>query len=972
VLPAQRGLRNPGSRRTLPSCNERGKLHVEVVGRGALSAAAQSVWAKTFFDRDELREIPQWMPLWRHLDDTAAVAGRLWDEWLPASVRRVVAAAVDGDEARARRLLVWLAGVHDIGKATPAFAVQCPPLADRMTRAGLPVRGPYADRRELRHELAGHVCLVRWLGQRHGWSALDAHRLAVVVGGHHGVAPSYEQVRNAPFRTELLGEGSWTDVQDEYLDRQARLLGDADLLEVVSPSQPAQVLLTAAVIMADWIASDAQLFPYDRVERTAVRLERAWANLELPSPWRSAPGTSDVDELATRRFGFEGRARPVQAAAVQAAASLADPGLIVIEAPMGEGKTEAALLAAEVLAERSGAGGCFIALPTQATTDAMFGRVQSWLERLPSDEPMSVFLAHGKASLNDDYQGLMRSSRMTAIAVDDEVGEQPGRRRMSTGFAPQLALSTVVHEWLQGRKKGVLASFVVGTIDQALFSALKSRHLVLRHLALASKVVVIDEVHAYDTYMSSYLDRALHWLGAYGVPVVLLSATLPAQRREDLIREYRRGRAALAGRKAAVVETPERVGYPLVTATSGLDDVVWLPTPASARRSSVRLERLDDDLEGLALLLEAALFEGGCALVVRNTVSRVQETGRFLTERFGAERVTIAHARFLAVDRAVNDAKLLRRFGRDSDDRPTKHIVVGSQVVEQSLDIDFDLLVTDLAPVDLVLQRMGRLHRHDRATRPSGVAEPRCVVTGVDWTTTPPQPVRGSRLVYEEEALLRSLAVLTPHLDGAAPVVLPDDIAPLVQSAYGATEVGPAEWQPLLSEAHATAVAHSADVRRRAATFQLGTVDRSSGPILNWVQAGVGEVEDGPGGEAQVRDGAMSLQVLVVVRDIDGLVVPPWVTGPERVLLDTNLEIRGKQARLVASCALRLPPALSAPGVIDATIADLESQCWVSTWQRSPLLAGQLVLVLDPDGRASVAGRDLQYTRAHGLEVRRP
>jgi CRISPR-associated endonuclease/helicase Cas3 len=839
-----------------------------------------------------------------------------------------------------------------------------------MHAAGLPVEGPYGNRRELRHELAGHVCLVRWLAERHHWSAADGHRIAVVVGGHHGVAPTFQQVRDAPHRTALLGQGRWTQVQDEYLDRQAHFLDDGDLGSPMAPSQPAQALMTAIVIIADWIASNDELFPYRTLESTEGRLDRAWAELKLPAPWRSAPGSTDVDELVSRRFRFAGRARPVQASAVRTAIGMDEPGLMVIEAPMGEGKTEAALLAAEVLAERSGAGGCFIALPTQATTDAMFGRVRDWMQALPGGTPHSVFLAHGKSSLNDEYQGLMATGRSTSIAVDDATDVGPGRRTEASGFAPVVELTTVVHEWLRGRKKGVLASFVVGTVDQALFSALKSRHLVLRHLALASKVVVIDEVHAYDVYMSSYLDRALHWLGAYGVPVVLLSATLPAHRREEMIAAYRSGRAALAGGKPVAAEAHRGTDYPLITAASGVGNVVRLPTPASGRRSSVLVERLDDDLEALAQLLEEALVEGGCALVVRNTVARVQETGRFLAERLGSVDVTITHARFLAVDRSANDQALLHRFGPPGAERPHRHVVVGSQVVEQSLDVDFDLLVTDLAPVDLVLQRMGRLHRHDRDGRPPPLRRPRCVITGVDWAQTPPEPVRGSRVVYGEDALLRSLAVLDPHLRNAAPVELPTDIAPLVQTAYADDPVGPDQWQPALAAARVQAGSRAAESRSRAGTFQLGPVERTAAPLLGWVQAGVGDADDGPGGEAQVRDGRMTLEVLVVVQDVDGLIVPPWVTDPERELLDTTLEIRPHQARMVASCALRLPVQLCQPGVIDATIADLERN-WIPGWQRAVLLAGQLVLVLDQDGRAHVAGHDLHYTREHGLEVQR-
>ncbi len=912
------------------------------------------------------------MPLWRHLDDTAAVAGRLWDEWLPESVRRVVAGSVDGDHDRARRFAVWLAGVHDVGKATPVFAVQARRLAEDMHRAGLESRGPYAERSSLRHELAGHICVSRWLRDRHGWSKRDAERLAVVVGGHHGVAQTPQQINDGEQLTQLMGPGRWVDVREEFLGRQSRFLDEGDLVAAPVLSQPAQVLLTALVIVADWIASNEELFPYSTTESTEARLDRAWRGLDLPRPWEATLDTGDVDILLDSRFGFTGSARPVQRNAVRAAQELPDAGLVVIEAPMGEGKTEAALLAAEVLAERSGAGGCFVALPTQATTDAMFGRVTAWVDRLPGSERRSVFLAHGKASLNDEYRGLMAQGRLLAVAVDDGSPDD-ARPSAATGYAPQLAVQTIAHQWLQGRKKGVLASFVVGTVDQTLFAALKSKHLMLRHLALAGKVVVIDEVHAYDTYMSSYLDRTLHWLGAYGSPVVLLSATLPAKRREQMIAAYRSGQAAAAGRPAVPADAPRDDGaYPLITAASA-DGVRRYPTPASGRRTSVRLERLDDDLDSLADVVAEALVDGGCALVLRNTVTRVQEAGRFLAERFGADDVTVVHARFLAVDRAENDRKLLARFGPPGAGRPTRrHIVVGSQVVEQSLDVDFDLLVTDLAPVDLLLQRMGRLHRHARGTdqqdRPPRLWAARCLLTGVDWSTVPPEPVAGSRGVYGAYPLLRSLAVLGPHLDDSRPVELPGDIAPLVQTAYGDAPVGPPDWAEAMTRAHREDVAKATDADDRARTFQLRPVDPRAGAVVQWVQGGVGEADDGPQGEAQVRDGQMSLEVLVVTEDENGLSVPRWVNRRGGELLSTELEIGSEQARVVAGCSLRLPPALSNPGTIDATIADLERR-WVPAWQRSPLLAGQLLLVLDPDGHAEVAGRQLHYTRCYGLEV---
>jgi CRISPR-associated endonuclease/helicase Cas3 len=941
-------------------------------GPGGISEAARSVWAKTSRD-PQTHEVRDWMPLWQHLDDTAEVAGRLWDEWLPRSVRWEIAAAVNGDEDRARRLLCWLAGIHDVGKASPAFAVQYPDGAHRMAARGLTtsISPKDPERRSLRHELAGHICLVRWMKARHGWRGPDADRLAVVVGGHHGIAPTSAQLQAGGKRPELLGDGLWTEVQDACLDRQAeRLLNEHDLQDVITPSRPCQVLLTALVIVADWVASNEEYFGYRTGESVQVRADRAWARIDLPAPWLATMPGTDPDELLRLRFGRADGARPVQAAAVALAARTSEPGLMVIEAPMGEGKTEAALLAAEVLAARTGAGGCFVALPTQATTDAMFGRVKAWLGALPGEAVQSVFLAHGKASLNEEYRELLPNGRPMSVAIDDDAPSRTGRGE-ATGWAPAQAVSAVVHQWLSGRKKGVLASFVVGTVDQTLFLALKSQHLVLRHLALAGKVVIIDEVHAYDVYMGSYLDRTLHWLGAYGVPVVLLSATLPRTRREQMIAAYRSGR-----NQDGAVPAADDDAYPVLTATDA-DGVLRLPTASAVRRTEVALEVLpggDDELRELGDRLAIELADGGCALVVRNTVTRVQEAGRYLADRFGAKRVTVTHARYLAVDRAANDLDLLRCFGPPvpTVQRPYWHVVVGSQVVEQSLDVDFDLLVTDLAPVDLVLQRMGRLHRHGRgegqSDRPAPVRQARCLLTGVDPTVEPPTLDKGSEAVYEPEALLRSAAMLFPHLEPGRPVVLPDDIARLVQRAYGDDELGPPSWQDALTSAHRRATDRANRRRLAAETFQLREA-AGRGAILGWVEAGVGQADDGPQGQAQVRDGDMTLEVLVVVRTADGLVVPPWVEPRGGELLATNLAIGSRQARLIASCALRLPASMTRdPRRLDAVIAELEDD-FVGAWQQSPLLAGQLVLVLDPDGRRELAGHQLQYTRSLGLEV---
>ncbi|MEU6404049.1 CRISPR-associated helicase Cas3' [Streptomyces sp. NPDC046985] len=941
-----------------------------------LSEAARSAWAK------HERKTGDWLPLWRHLADSGAVAGLLWERWLPESVKKVVREGLPGGEAEATRLVRFAAASHDIGKCTPAFACQVEELAGRMRDRGLemPTAREYGQARRLApHGLAGQLLIQEWLRERHGLTSRDSGQFAVVAGGHHGVPPESGQIHDVRLRPHLLrhtgvAEEVWRRTQFELLDWCADLCDVTEVLgqlKGVRLSQPAQVLLTAVVILADWIASAPELFPYAPESwlegGESRRLRAAWEGLELTTPWRPAePAGSAAELFATRFPRLAGAAlRAVQAEAVRLAREMAPGGLLIVEAPMGEGKTEAALAAAEVLAARSGAGGLLLALPTRATSDAMFKRLRAWLDALPAEGGAgnwSLVLAHAKAALQSDWAGLLREGNRAISAVDPDGDAYGGGRDR---WQPS---GLHAHQWLRGRKKQLLASFAVGTVDQVLFAGLKSRHLALRHLAVAGKVVVIDEVHAYDAYMNRYLDRTLEWLAAYRVPVVLLSATLPAARRQELA-------AAYAGVEAARGVETAADAYPLLTAVSpGREAITARPAAASGRYAEVAVERLDDDVKLLADRLEAELADGGCALVVRNTVARVLEAARVLRERFGDEQVTVAHSRFLAADRAANDVRLMERYGPGGD-RPARHVVVASQVVEQSLDVSFDLLVTDLTPVDLVLQRMGRLHRHPAPGRPARLATPKCLITGVDWTASPPSPVKGSQAVYRGDwTLLRASAALAPHLDGA-PVRLPDDISTLVQRAYGDGTIGPKEWAEATERAHERHAALLDAKQRRADGFLLGRVGRPGRPLYGWLEAHAGDADDSLKGRAQVRDSDETLEVLVVQRWDDGRITTvPWLDdGRGGLDLPIDFPPTRRAAEAVAASAITLPGRFSHPGIIDRTIAELE-RFLVPAWQvkECPWLAGQLILALDERCQTRLSGFELTYSPQDGLSFAVP
>lgn len=976
-----------------------------------LSAQARSVWAKFGYDP----ESRHWLPLWLHLLDAAAVAEHLARHWLAPTVRELIERELaDSDSALSPveefcLLASWIAGVHDIGKCTPAFSVQASGLDDRMKEAGL-LHEPVdpLERRKLPHALAGHVVLESWLMDEHGWDYEPAVALASVVGAHHGIPPTKAALTTDYYGHEhLLGEDeAWNTTRLELLNLVTRRTGAAALLPHWARrrwSQPFLVELSGLLIVADWIASTEAYFPLLLLQEDgaqllapdthALRVATGLSRLEIPAPWRPRDEGADSSSLLTSRFDLPdgARATDVQARTLQASRTMDLPGLLIVQESTGGGKTEAALMAAEVLAARTGRSGMLFALPTQATTDAMFSRELDWLERIeeayaaegaPSD--FAAQLLHGRSRLNKEAQLLRRRGyeirdRLLG-SLDDTSGDSPrptwigwdeeeARTDRVTGGEDGHGADLAILAWFNGRKKSMLSDFVVTTVDHLLFGAMRSPHLAMRHLGLSRKVVIVDEVHSYSTYMNVYLDRVLTWLAAYGVPVVLLSATLSEARCSAMVDAYRRGLRLAAGERVCRHPAPDAVHTPfpcLVTAGEERTEVV--PT-ASGRRSTVRLKRLAKD--ALMPLLEETLVDGGCALVIRNTVRRAQETYELLREHFG-EDVSLNHARFTIGDRLAKDKDLLDRFGppRKAGKRPRRAIVVATQVVEQSLDVDFDLIVTDLAPIDLVLQRMGRLHRHDRQ-RPPRLAAPTCHIDWLPSTSSPEASLEpGAKAIYGEQDMLLSAAALDRIIDGSGTVTVPDDVHDLIEAVYGPDAPVPLLWQEAVARAREKYATSNRAKHDAAQGYLLNEPERSGrgASLIDWLHTTASDNEEK--GRAQVRDGEDSLEVILLDLRREGgqeeLCTLPSAPEAPGAMIPTDCAPAKRVVRAMALSAVRLPPRLSNPGRIDQVIDELEI-CVVPAWQDDPQLRGQLFLLLE-DGRAQLADTVLEYSPSTGLK----
>lgn len=334
------------------------------IGSPAVPAQWRHAWAKSA--SVDVEETPRWLPLHAHLSDTGQVIRLLWDEWLGDGPRRIISEDSGGDRA-GRQIVTFAGAVHDIGKLTPAFAGQVPELQQEMERAGFRWGGLVReDSKRLPHGLAGHVIVAEYLIAQ-GVPRENAESLAVIVGGHHGVPPNRNEINHAEDSGRLFGGAEWGRARAGLIECVLDELSVRDAVEslrTVALSDASQLLIQGLVIMADWIASNADLFPlaarFEDVEESAeVRARRAWKSLGLPTPWRPTREslTADPSALLQSRFGVDFPANEVQSLALSAARTMPEPGLILIEAIMGAGKTEAALLAAEVLAHRFGRSG---------------------------------------------------------------------------------------------------------------------------------------------------------------------------------------------------------------------------------------------------------------------------------------------------------------------------------------------------------------------------------------------------------------------------------------------------------------------------------------------------------------------------------------------------------------------------------------------------------------------------------------
>jgi CRISPR-associated endonuclease/helicase Cas3 len=641
-----------------------------------------------------------WYPLEAHLADTAAASLGLWDLWLAPNLKHLFTELL-GEQPREQFALI--AAAHDIGKANPIFQTQ--------TQTGSrPVGGQARERLE-RHaddlRSSGYptpsILKVDQLdssgGGRHEvfsqFVSVEAglpEWVGFALGGHHGRYHRVLQMSGgvtpgAAHRSVCAG--NWLRDSREILENLRSALGvSSEIPAIPERMVPSIVAVTGAIALADWLASDESSIEHGRATWTStpdlqqyVQLRSGWFAERLPR----MIGTHQTPAGSMREtFGFES-----PNGTQQAVASTGDSEFMVVMSPMGEGKTEAALMRHQVLGRA-----LFFGLPTMATADAMFDRIRRFYRGAPAQ---AAVLAHSRAVLNSFYSS-SDTEPIRSLGSDDPGSLSPG-------------------DWFRGRHRSLLAPVTVGTCDQALAASLPHKWVAMRLLGLANKHVILDEVHSYDAYQDELLCTLLTWLGLCAAPVTLLSATLPEVRVRRYLSEWSRGRTRFSGRPLPEI----RLVYPGVLAASGagpffasqqIDAVVMPVDGVRGRAIDVSVIRFSSTVpkaaaESIAEFVKSQWSDGRSVAAIVNTVNLCVDVGRRLLEAHVP--VKVLHSRMTASQRKRIEEDLQRSNGRNG---PGGSVVVATQIIESSLDVDFDVIATQLSPAASLLQRTGRLWRH--------------------------------------------------------------------------------------------------------------------------------------------------------------------------------------------------------------------------------------------------------------------
>jgi len=657
-------------------------------------------WGKAKPDADGEGAAYHLLPF--HCLDVAAVANQWWKN-SPALRQQFRQSTQLETEEKVRAWLMFFISLHDLGKLDIRFQMKSPETIQQLqSEIYLLIKAKYDSKIQYDHGSNGYG----WFEQEVSDYSFDciseneAMNWMQQVAGHHGRIPDNDSLVEPAFISNDIKQQD-KRARIQWIQSLRQLFLEPENLELSDVPETLPTMLAGFCSVCDWIGSSTDYFSYQSARQADLK---AYFDSRLPLAEKALKAFGVLSKIK----GKSGMTALFPSYKPQGLQTLVDhfpleQGLTIIEAPTGSGKTEAALAyASRLLTSDPSLGDSIIfALPTQATANAMLKRLQDVADKLFAGGA-SVVLAHGKRDLNPDFKTILANSRLTAQG-SEEAGVQ-------------------CSEWLgASKKRAFLGQIGVCTIDQVLLSVLPVRHQFVRGFGIQKSILIVDEIHAYDSYMYGLLGEVIKRQKQASGSVILLSATLPHHQKIKLLQSW------------DVQSEQQNPAYPLVTHASHRQILPFeLPKSKSSAERIVNVETWQTEQlvlseEQLKKIVQAA-EQGAKVALICNLVSDAQHFAQQLAA-LTTIPVDLFHSRFRFIDRQKIEQEISRYYGKNEQERASGgRILVATQVVEQSLDLDFDWMLTQLCPVDLLFQRLGRLHRHRRDNRPMGFEQPRCVV----------------------------------------------------------------------------------------------------------------------------------------------------------------------------------------------------------------------------------------------------
>ena len=715
----------------------------------------------------------EWHPLVFHCLDVAAVGEVLINRH--HGLRTHLAQMMKLSEKEVRLIFRYLLCLHDVGKFAKKFQAKVPKYFPDCFKD---------DPRRMAHIYDHGAGGLRLFDTDRASFNLpnnihsDIWRMFTsAVTGHHGAPP-------APLMDETLvtlridfGKLGIEAAQEFMKQVHELLLPPMESLQIELDHVPqASFALAGLAVLTDWIGSNQNWFHYQNAD-DFEDLEAYWNHaqenaVQAVEDAGILPACIQRDRLSyDALIGAMVNPSPMQTW-TETVEIPKGPSLFMIEDETGSGKTEAALMLAHRLMAAGRADGLYIALPTMATANAMFDRLEAaYLKLFTQNSKPSIAMAHGARDLHRGFQSAVLRGARNEDSYSIDVGQDKDS---------EVTASSACAAWIaDDRRRTFLSDVGAGTVDQALLSVLPTRHQSLRMLGLMRRVLILDEIHAYDAYMQHEIERLLEFQAGLGGFAILLSATLPKESRKRLANAFSKG-------LGQDVDTAKIDGnsmeYPLATIQSNSVQAATKVMGQTSRARSLPVRFLDTPREAIDEVKKAA-DSGKAVLYIRNTVDDALDAFTELKDR--GLTPELFHARFALEDRLKKEELVIKTFGKDSeDDKRAGKILIATQVVEQSLDLDFDALITDLAPIDLLIQRAGRLWRHDRKNRDG---DPELLVVG-------PEPVEHAGADWFGSVFPRAAYVYQDHarlwltsraLKNSGVIESPDGLRTLIEMVYG-------------------------------------------------------------------------------------------------------------------------------------------------------------------------------------------